>query len=173
MNRIHLPKATTWLLAGLVWAATTSASLGQVSVQVGPVGIDVGNRQIAAGVAGPVARSTALDGLEVRTPQGTPLGSVEDFLIDLPTGRILYVAVSHGGFAGIGEKSHVVPYTMLTAERGNEEMFFVLPMDVEQLKRTPGFRASEWPKVSSVDSLRTLEAYYRNYPNNEQRPAAP
>ena len=73
-------------------------------------------------------RTSTLSGLNVRNKQGEKLGTVSDMVIDIPTGKINYVALSVGGVLGVGDKMFAVPYSALKFDHGNDEMFFVLDM---------------------------------------------
>jgi sporulation protein YlmC with PRC-barrel domain len=44
---------------------------------------------------------------------GEKLGSVEDIMIDKSTGRSIYAVMSFGGFLGMAEKHHPLPWATL------------------------------------------------------------
>ena len=48
--------------------------------------------------------------MNVRNKQGEKLGTVSDMVIDIPSGKINYVALSVGGVLGVGDKMFAVPY---------------------------------------------------------------
>ena len=56
-----------------------------------------------------------LSGDKVRNPEGEELGRLEDFVLDLGTGRIVYAVMSFGGIMGIGTKLFAIPPSALTA----------------------------------------------------------
>ena len=62
----------------------------------------------------PVFRASQLNGLEVRTPAGESVGEIKDLVINSKNGRASYVALSVGGFLGIGEKLFAIPYNAVT-----------------------------------------------------------
>jgi sporulation protein YlmC with PRC-barrel domain len=106
-------------------------------------------------------RTSALTGLNVRNKQGEKLGTVNDLVIDIPTGKISYVAVSVGGVLGVGDKMFAVPYTSVKFDHGNDEMFFVLDMPKERLEAAPGFDQSNWPNFADPHWSDKIDKYYR------------
>jgi sporulation protein YlmC with PRC-barrel domain len=59
-------------------------------------------------------RAKKVLGTAVKTPAGESIGKVEDILLDKLSNNIIYAVVGFGGFLGIGEKYHSVPWTILT-----------------------------------------------------------
>ena len=45
-------------------------------------------------------RASKLDGLNVRNAQGEKVGRIEDLVVDVENGRVLYAAMSFGGWFG-------------------------------------------------------------------------
>src|SRR5882672_3501179 len=62
---------------------------------------------------GYVQRASKLMGMSVKNLQEEKLGKVDNFIIDLPAGRILTVVLSSGGFLGLGDELSAVPPTAL------------------------------------------------------------
>ena len=48
------------------------------------------------------------------TRQGESLGSIYDVMIDKRSGGVAYAVMSFGGFLGMGEDYHPLPWSMLT-----------------------------------------------------------
>ena len=44
---------------------------------------------------------------------GGKLGSIHNVMIDKHSGRVIYAVMSFGGFLGIGERYHPLPWGML------------------------------------------------------------
>jgi sporulation protein YlmC with PRC-barrel domain len=81
-------------------------------------------------VAGDAEKASSLMGMTVNNLQGEKLGKVENLLIDFPTGRIVAVIISTGGFLGMdGELSPIPPTALRFTEvkdmlnRGTESSF--------------------------------------------------
>jgi len=93
---------------------------------------------------GPYMLSAAtLSGDKVRNPEGEELGRLEDFVLDLGTGRIVYAVLSFGGILGLGNKLFAIPPSALT--RNEDEDCLVLDVDRRQLEQAPGFDKENWP----------------------------
>lgn len=106
-------------------------------------------------------RASKLSGLNVRNTQGEKLGVVHDLVINLDTGKLAYIALSHGGVLGIGDKLFAVPYAELKFDHGKDEMFFVLDMAKEKLEAAPGFNQSDWPNFADPKWSEKVDNYYR------------
>lgn len=102
--------------------------------------------------------TSSINGTDVVNPQGESLGHIEDMMIDLSTGRTLYVVLSFGGILGIGNKLFAVPFESFTVDQNNEQ--FVLNMDKDRLKDAPGFDKDNWPKTSNRDFQTEVYTYY-------------
>jgi sporulation protein YlmC with PRC-barrel domain len=92
---------------------------------------------------GYIERTDKLMGTSVRNLQNEKLGKVENFIVDLSSGRILAVIISSGAFMGMdGELSAVPP----AAFRFNAE-HDTLQLDAsrEMLSSAPHFKADQWP----------------------------
>jgi hypothetical protein len=54
------------------------------------------------------------------------VGKIEDFVMDVETGRIAYTVLSFGGFLGMGEKLFAVPFQSMPFDVEDEEFVFPL-----------------------------------------------
>lgn len=77
-----------------------------------------------------------LIGRHVRSTDRGDLGKVKDFLIDTQTGQAELALVSSGGFAGVGDKLHLVPVAALQRS-GRDE--FLVEMSEERWKALATF----------------------------------
>ncbi|MGN6553693.1 MAG: PRC-barrel domain-containing protein [Verrucomicrobiota bacterium] len=80
-----------------------------------------------------------ITGREVRNNDNQRLGKVEDLVVDLESGRILYTVVSVGGFLGIGDRQIAVPPSAVT-EKGKQ---LRLDADKDKLMDAPQFSQNE------------------------------
>jgi hypothetical protein len=90
---------------------------------------------------------------------GERIGHIEDLAVDKLSGKVAYAILSFGGFLGIGEKYHPLPWSVLTYEtlKGG----YVVPLDKEQLRNAPSYELSELGDLGDGDRYRdTIYAYY-------------
>jgi len=102
--------------------------------------------------------ASTMIGSEVKNVAGEKLGKIEDFVLDLDTGRIAYAVLSFGGFLHIGNKLFALPPKALNFSAGEGE--FVVNIDKNILKNAPGFDKDNWPDVADRGYATKIYAYY-------------
>lgn len=94
-------------------------------------------------------RANKFVGTEVRSRDDEKLGDIEDIIFDLKNGRVLYVAISAGGFLGIGSKLVAVPWNSLQIHGGagesSSDRFVVLNVSKDEFRNAPNFASDAWP----------------------------
>jgi sporulation protein YlmC with PRC-barrel domain len=83
---------------------------------------------------------------KVKNLAGETLGDIEDFVIDLETGRIAYSVLKFGGKLGLGNKLFAIPWQAMTLD--SEKECFLFDVKKETLQNAPGFDKEEWPDMS-------------------------
>jgi len=68
-----------------------------------------------------------LIGDRVRNRAAEELGTIEEIMVDVSSGRIAYAVLSFGGFLGIGDKLFAIPWKSL--ELNTAEREFILDVD--------------------------------------------
>src|SRR5215207_8063360 len=58
--------------------------------------------------------SNKVEGTAVYNQEGEHLGSVYNFMVDKVSGQVAYAVMSFGGFLGLGERYHPLPWKVLT-----------------------------------------------------------
>ncbi len=109
-----------------------------------------------------VLSASTLKGDGVRNAAGESLGNIEEFMIDLESGKIAYAVLSFGGFLGLGNKLFAVPWKTLSLDPARHE--FVLNVDKEFLKRAPGFDKDHWPDMTDRTWGAGIFDYYGQRP---------
>jgi sporulation protein YlmC with PRC-barrel domain len=107
-------------------------------------------------------QATSIIGSRVRNQDGENVGKIEDFVMDMETGRIAYAVLSFGGFLGMGDKLFAVPFQSMQFDVEDEE--FVLDVNIERLKNAPGFDPNHWPKMGEREWGSKIHAYYGQKP---------
>jgi sporulation protein YlmC with PRC-barrel domain len=87
-------------------------------------------------------------GSKVRNMKGEDLGTIEDIVVDIDTGRILYVIMDFGGFLGIGGRLFPVPWHSL-APLPSEGIFF-LDVSKTKLKDAPAYDKDSLPDMGNL-----------------------
>jgi hypothetical protein len=62
----------------------------------------------------PLIESDRVEGTTVYDPQGNNIGSIKRLMIEKISGRVGYAVMSFGGFLGMGEDEHSIPWSKLT-----------------------------------------------------------
>jgi sporulation protein YlmC with PRC-barrel domain len=87
-------------------------------------------------------------GSKVINVKGETLGKIEDLVVDIDTGRIMYAVLESGGFLGIGDKLFPVPWKSLAA-LPSEGIFF-LNQSKEQMEKAPAFEKKNLPDMTDM-----------------------
>lgn len=90
-------------------------------------------------------RASRIIGMDVVNRQGEKVGDIEDLVLDR-NGSVAWAVVSTGGFLGVGDRLHAVPWRSLEADGGTGH--FILEIDKETLGKAPGFDNTSFPDVS-------------------------
>ncbi len=91
-------------------------------------------------------RLNKLRGSEVHNPRGEKLGTVDDFVVNMDTGTINYVALGTGGVLGLGEKLFAIPFNEIKMSMDGNNIFFIVDVTKDKLKNAKGFDKDNWPE---------------------------
>lgn len=113
--------------------------------------------------AHPLIMAHRVNGTPVFNPTGDRIGHIEDLSIDKRSGQVVYALLSFGGFLGIGEKFHPLPWSVLDFDSGKGG--YVLPLSKDELNKAPNYTKDELRTFGGEDrSYReALYAYYGPY----------
>ncbi len=78
-----------------------------------------------------------VNGTSVFNPVGEKLGTIHDTMIDKNSGHVVYAVMSFGGFLGMGEKFHPLPWAKLKYD--DQKGGFVVNLDKKQLEHAPSY----------------------------------
>jgi hypothetical protein len=102
--------------------------------------------------------SDKVEGTYVYNRQGEHLGHVKNFMVDKHSGKVAYAVMSFGGFLGIGEEYHPLPWRALDYDTSMEG--FVVDLDRSKLEGAPRYGASEDPWSRDPNYGRSVYDYY-------------
>ncbi|MGF7162519.1 hypothetical protein FHS85_004173 [Rhodoligotrophos appendicifer] len=112
---------------------------------------------VSADETGTLIAASKVEGTNVYNRQGESLGSIYDVMIDKRSGQVAYAVMSFGGFLGMGESYHPLPWSVLdydTAQGG-----YVIDLDKDTLTGAPSYAARENPRWNE-DYTRSIDEYY-------------
>lgn len=88
--------------------------------------------------------SDKVGGTSVYSTSGEKLGSVDHLMIGKRSGRVEYAVMSFGGFLGMGEKYHPLPWDALDYDTDRDG--YVVDTNREQLEKAPTFERGNEPE---------------------------
>src|ERR1700756_1492626 len=101
-------------------------------------------------------RVSKIIGSDVRNKSGDKIGDIRDLMVD-GTGTIKLAIVSTGGFLGVGDRLHAVPWDVLALGPKDDH---ILDIDKAHLQATPGFTSKTWPNLGDERWLADNRRYY-------------
>jgi len=112
--------------------------------------------------ANPLIAGARVAGTDVYNTAGDHLGSIYDVMLDKATGKVAYAIMSFGGFLGLGEKYHPIPWSMLDydVEKGG----YVVPLTREKLEAAPMYGADGEPDWHDKEYGKRVHDYYGTMP---------
>ncbi len=99
-----------------------------------------------------------VNGTAVYDRQGERLGTIEDLMLDKISGKVAYAVMSFGGFLGIGERYHPLPWSVLTYD--TRLGGYVVDLDRARLEGAPTVAANEHVDWSDRDWGQRVYDYY-------------
>ena len=108
--------------------------------------------------SGNLIASDKVQGTAVYDMAGNSLGSIHDLMIDKPSGKVAYAIMSFGGFLGIGDHYHPLPWSVLkydTNLRG-----YVVNLDKRKLEGAPSYPEQDEPAWGDRAYETKIHDYY-------------
>jgi hypothetical protein len=104
-----------------------------------------------------------VNGTPVFDLAGARIGQVEDLSIGKVSGQVVYALLSFGGFLGLGERFHPLPWAVLKYDVAKDG--YVVPLDKERLKAAPSYSKAELEAFGGEDRIYrdALFEYYSSY----------
>ena len=97
-------------------------------------------------------------GTSVYNTEGKSIGSIEDVMLDKTSNGIMFAVIGFGGFLGIGEKYHAIPWASLDydEDRGG----YIVPFTKDQLKGAPSHSIKELTGADGEAARNASFAYW-------------
>jgi PRC-barrel domain len=117
---------------------------------------------VATDETGGLISSDKVEGTAVYNRQGEKLGSIHSVMIDKSSGKVAYAVMSFGGFLGIGDRYHPLPWNVLTYD--SRQGGYVVDLDRSMLEGAPSYSTGEMPDWSDREWSRKVQDYYGGRP---------
>ena len=103
-----------------------------------------------------------VQGTNVYNTGGDSLGEVYDVMIDKMSGKVAYAIMSFGGFLGIGERYHPLPWNTLKYD--TRQGGYVVGLTRQQLEGAPTYARTETPAWGDRAYEKSIHDYYGTAP---------
>jgi sporulation protein YlmC with PRC-barrel domain len=103
-------------------------------------------------------RAKKVIGTTVKDTTGTTIGKVEDIVLDKLSNNIMFAIVGFGGFLGMGEKFHPLPWS--TLDYDETEGGYVVNLTKQQLQAAPAYTMEELTAVDGTQYRAEVYDYY-------------
>jgi sporulation protein YlmC with PRC-barrel domain len=104
-------------------------------------------------------RATTVIGTHVYDPSGKKIGEVEDVMLDKLSNDILFAVLSFGGFLGMAEKYHPVPWSSLKFDKARDH--YVVDLTKEQIEAAPAASIEELTRSDGREFRNRVFDYYK------------
>jgi hypothetical protein len=95
-------------------------------------------------------------GTAVYNRQGEHLGSVYGLMLNKLNGQVAYAIMSFGGFLGMGESYHPLPWRVLTYD--TQQNGYIVDLDRDRLEKAPSYTAATEPEW--IRDRDRIDAFY-------------
>lgn len=96
--------------------------------------------------------------------EGWLIGHIRDLSIDRESGQVAHAIMSFGGFLGLGNRLHPIPWSILTYDADRQG--YIVPLDKTELQNAPHYDADELEDFGGAHhehAHQDVLAYYGRY----------
>jgi sporulation protein YlmC with PRC-barrel domain len=109
-------------------------------------------------------RAKKVIGTAVKDTSGQKIGEVEDVVLDKLSNNVMFAVVGFGGFLGVGEKYHPVPWSSLDYNEGEDA--YIVNFTRDQLKAAPADSIEALTDADGSTAYRDRAFDYYKVPRN-------
>ncbi len=114
--------------------------------------------QVAADETGKLISADKVIGTAVYNAAGDRLGTIHSVMLHKISGRVAYAVMSFGGFLGIGERYHPLPWDVLTYDE--EKGGYNIDKTEDQLRGAPHYSREELERLDYGEKGAHIRDYY-------------
>jgi sporulation protein YlmC with PRC-barrel domain len=104
-------------------------------------------------------RAKKVIGTNVKDTSGKKIGEVEDVMLDKTSNAIMFAVVGFGGFLGMAEKYHPIPWSALKYDDAEDS--YIVDYTREELEAAPAGSIDELTKDDGLPYRERTYAYYK------------
>jgi hypothetical protein len=116
------------------------------------------SQSVATDETNTLISSDKVEGTAVYNREGEKLGSIHTLMVDKVSGKVAYAVMSFGGFLGIGDRYHPLPWNVLSYD--TRQGGYVVALDRSMLEGAPTFGSSQTPNWSDPGWNKHVHDYY-------------
>jgi len=119
---------------------------------------DMRSNSMPSGHTGAIRAKKVL-GTNVYGTAGEKLGSIEDIVLDKRSNNIMFAVCGFGGFLGMGEKYHAIPWSSLNYDESNNG--YVVNFSADQLRAGPADTVEALTRDNGIAYRDSAYSYYK------------
>jgi len=153
----------TWMATALVVGCALPVCAQNPIPAQNPTSTAQNLHKLDSTTSGPGIRVSKLIGMKIQNSRKESVGQIKDIVVDPASTRIQYVAVTYGGFLGLGDKLFAVPMRAIQVQQdpdSRDRVVLILEVTKEQMNGAQGFDESNWPNFADKNFSTEL---YRRY----------
>ena len=101
-------------------------------------------------------------GMKVKNVNNEDLGKVDNVMLDLPAGRVVYVILNPDSSLNLGKNFYALPPNALTLSSDSKNL--VSDLNRDKLAAAPHFNKDQWPNLSNPAFASKVYQYYGKQP---------
>ena len=107
-------------------------------------------------------RASELDGKDLYSPSNDEVGEIKELVIDVRGARVPYVVISSGGFLGLGDKLHAIPWEAIQVkpDAGKDKDKLVVNLEKDRVLKAPEFKKDDWARMTDRAWVSDLYKHY-------------
>ena len=111
---------------------------------------------------GTLISASKVNGTAVYDTAGESIGKIYDVMIDKMGGKVAYAIMSFGGFLGMGDSYHPLPWSLLKYDINMGG--YVVNLSKEKLQGAPNYASGAEPMWGDRDYDKKVYGYYNATP---------
>ena len=153
-----------WIAMSIAIACSSTLSAQTPALAQPPKTAEQNLHKLDSTTTGPGIRASKLIGMKIQNSHKDSVGQIKDIVVDPMSTRIQYVAVTYGGFLGLGDKLFAVPMQAIKVQQdpdNHDRVVLVLDVTKEQMNGAEGFDESNWPNFADAKFATELHRRYK------------